>query len=95
MTMSRYDALHRYWEDYPPADLLVAAYFKAGVFKDKNPRSRRPQRPGMQPNGKFDERGFPIRQDGTKLPPTLSEKPGTLTDMAKVLKRSGKKSFTF
>jgi hypothetical protein len=92
MTMPRYNALQHYWEDYPPADFLVAAYFKAGAFSKKGKRrSAKAPMDGRQ----YDHRGFPLRPDGTMLPPTLDEKPGTLQDMARVLKMSGKKTVAF
>lgn len=93
MTMRRYNALQEFWEDYPPVDVITAARFKVGAFSKKG--KRRSTKVPMGDPRKYDHRGFPLRPDGTPLPPTLDEKPGTLQDLGRILKMSGKKTQVF
>lgn len=101
MTMPRYDALQRFWADVPPADVILAVQHGVGKFAKKSEARPAPDRRGLfkapqkAPSKGFDERGFPLRADGTRLPPTLDEKPGTLQDLAKMLKRTKRKSIAF
>ena len=84
--MPRYAALHRYWDDIPPVEVSVAAYLRIGMFNPHRPSQFRT----------VDSRGLPIvDKDGKPLPPTLDEKPGTLEDLARLLKSSGKQSLAF
>jgi hypothetical protein len=84
MTMGRYRALYRFWEEVPPADLSMALWI------GWKPPARRSKANGGR---KFDERGLPIIEK--ESPPTLDEKPGTMADLAKMLKGTGKKGIWF
>lgn len=86
MTMPRYAALVEQWNEIPPAELMIAAYFGVGIF------GKKPSSPSEAVG--LDSRGLPIVQrqqranpqghspaSQTARPPTLDEKPGTMKDL--------------
>lgn len=101
MTNARWNALIEFWNENPPVDMQVAAYFRA---MSKSPRGKADSRglPNVsRPNGKdrsqrirggdgptLDPMGNPIPKGQTI--PTLAEKPGTMSDLARMLKASGR-----
>lgn len=90
MTMPRYAALVEQWNEIPPVDLMIAAYFEVGLFDKK-------RRPSQTAEVGLDSRGLPIVQKPGQAnpqwktvapqtapqqrPPTLDEKPGTMKDL--------------
>lgn len=84
MTFPRYRALVKFWDDIPPADLSLAVQMRLGRFAK-----------AAEPTIKRDKLGRPIGNDGKAMPPLISDTPGTMQDLFKMLKNSGKKNISF
>ena len=82
MTFPRYRALTKYWLGIPPADITLAAVHGLGQFEQQSAR-RAVGRPQLR------------TVDGKPAPPTMDEKPGTMKDIAALLKASGRRTLAF